>query len=328
MRRVLVTGATGFVGRHALAPLVARGYEVHAVSSKGPTDDSPGEVRWHVADLLDPVAGPAVVERVAPTDLLHLAWYAEPGAFWRSTENLRWVAASLALLRAFAAAGGTRAVLAGTCAEYAWEDETHCIERTTPLEPATLYGAAKHGLHVVAEAFAAEAGISFAWGRIFFLFGPHEDPRRLASSVARSLLNGERAETSHGEQLRDFLYAPDLADAFATLLASDVVGAVNVASGEPVAIRDVVQEIGDATGHPELLAIGARSANLSEPQVLTADVARLRGEVGWAPPAARGERIEKAVGWWRSQVSGHRGSLGSDITAPSVQRSTKERGSG
>jgi nucleoside-diphosphate-sugar epimerase len=302
VRRVLVTGATGFVGRHALAALVSRGFEVHAVSSKGPTDDSPAEVRWHVADLLDPVAGPEIVTEVAPTDLLHLAWYAEPGAFWRSPENLRWVAASLGLLRAFADAGGTRAVVAGTCAEYAWETETHCVEGTTSLEPATLYGSAKHGLRVVAEAYAAEAGISFAWGRIFFLFGPHEDPRRLAGSVARSVLSGERAETSHGEQLRDFLYAPDLADAFAALLASEVTGAVNVASGEPVEIREVVQAIGDAAGRPELLAIGARPANTSEPDVLTADVSRLRDEVGWTPPSTRDERVWDTVDWWRSTL--------------------------
>ncbi|MDO9408201.1 NAD(P)-dependent oxidoreductase [Patulibacter sp.] len=298
MRRVLVTGATGFVGRHALGALVSRGYEVHAVSSKGPTDDSPEGVVWHVADLLDPVAGPALVSEVAPTDLLHLAWYAEPGAFWGSPENLRWVAASLALLRAFADAGGTRAVLAGTCAEYAWENETHCVEGSTPLKPATLYGAAKHGLHVVAEAFAADAGISLAWGRIFFLFGPHEDSRRLVSSVARAVIGGKRAETSHGEQVRDFLYAPDLADAFAALLASEVTGAVNVASGEPVAIRDVVQAIGDSAGHPELLAIGARPTNSSEPAVLTADVFRLCDEVGWTPPATREDRVSTTVEWW------------------------------
>lgn len=294
-RTVLVTGATGFVGRPALAPLVARGFEVHAVARRpGPAQEG---VRWHSADLLGDTS---LLARLAPTDLLHLAWYAEPGAFWRSDENLRWVSASLELLRAFADAGGRRAVLAGTCAEYAWGRETHCVEGRTPLDPATLYGASKHGLRVVAEAFAAERELSLAWGRIFFLFGPHEDPRRLVSSVARALVAGEPAPTSHGEQWRDFLFAPELADAFAALLVSDVRGAVNVASGTPVRIRDVVTAVAAAAGRPELLRLGARPGSPGEPESLTASVDRLRDEVGWVPRRSLAEAVEETVAWWRA----------------------------
>jgi nucleoside-diphosphate-sugar epimerase len=299
VRRVLVTGATGFVGRNVLAPLLNAGFEVDAISSRVPLTGAPAAVRWHVADLLDPQAAAAVVAEVRPTDLLHLAWYAEPGAFWRSPENLRWVSASLALLQAFAEAGGRRAVLAGTSAEYAWERETHCVEGTTPLEPATLYGAAKHALRIVAEAYAAEAGLSLAWGRIFFLYGPDEDPRRLVSSVAQALVQGRVAETSHGEQVRDFLFAPELAEAFAALLDSDVQGAVNVASGVPVTLRAVIEAVAAETGRTDLLALGARPANPSEPDVLTVDVTRLRDEVGWTPSLTLEQGIAQTVDYWR-----------------------------
>ena len=105
---MLVTGATGFVGRQALAPLAARGYDVHAVGRR--------EV-----DLLDPDATRRLVEELRPTHLLHFAWYAEPGAFWQSTENERWLAASLQLLEAFAALRrsrpGARLLLAGAACE-------------------------------------------------------------------------------------------------------------------------------------------------------------------------------------------------------------------
>ena len=295
-----MTGATGFVGRQALAPLAERGFEVHALAREGaPAAAAAKGVTWHRGDLLADVS---VVGAVAPTDLLHLAWYAEPGAFWRSDENLRWVAASLELLRAFTDAGGRRAVLAGTCAEYAWEPETHCVEGSTPLEPATLYGAAKHGLHVVAAAFAAERELSLAWGRIFFLYGPGEDPRRLVSSVARALVAGRAAPTSHGEQLRDFLDVRGLGDAFAALQGSSVEGAVNVASGVPVRIRDVVTAVAEAAGRPELLQLGARPANSSEPDVLTASVDRLREEVGWTPRRSLADGIGDTVKWWREQA--------------------------
>jgi len=273
------------------------------VSTDPPAGGPSGDVAWHQADLLEPAAARALVEAVAPTHLLHLAWYAEPGKYWRSTENLRWVEASLALLRAFARSGTAprRVVIAGTSAEYAWSQRTHCVEGETPLEPATLYGASKRALHLVAERFAAEAGLSLAWGRIFFLYGPGESPSRLAGSVARALVRGEPAETSHGKQVRDFLHTADLGDAFAALLASDVEGAVNMASGDPVRVRDLVEALARAAGRPDLLRLGARPASPDEPAELTADARRLRDEVGWSPARSLADRAAETVGWWRER---------------------------
>jgi nucleoside-diphosphate-sugar epimerase len=298
VRRVLLTGATGFIGRGAASSLRERGFEVHAVSRNPPATD----VTWHAADLLEPGASERVVGDVRPTHLLHLAWEATPGVYWTSPDNLRWVEASLALLRAFAQAGGERAALAGTCAEYEWTDETRCVEGETPLRPATLYGTAKHGLREIGERFAAQAGFELAWGRVFFVFGPHEHPARLASSVAAALVRGERAETSHGAQVRDFLYSEDLAAAFAALLDSAAQGAVNLASGDARPIRELVEALAAAAGRPDLLALGARPAAASEPAAIVADVRRLREEVGWAPPRTLEQRAADTIAWWRAEL--------------------------
>lgn len=286
MSGVLVTGGSGFIGRNALTPLRERGYEVHAPGSRE-------------ADLLAPGTAADLIAELRPTHLLHFAWDARPGKYWTSTDNLEWVEGSLRLLRAFAAGGGRRAVFAGTCAEYQWTDKVHCVEGATPLVPATLYGAAKHGLHVTAERYASQAGVSFAWGRIFFVFGPHEHSGRLASSVASALVRGEPAETGAGTQVRDFLYSEDLGDAFAALLDSDVEGAMNMASGEPRPIRDLVVALGDAAGRPDLLRIGARPPNPGEPESITAAVDRLRDEVGWRPPRTLEQRAADTIAWWR-----------------------------
>ena len=119
------------------------------------------------ADLLAPGLAEALVREVRPTHLLHLAWYAEHHAYWTAPQNLDWVGASLRLVRAFAEQGGTRAVLAGTCAEYDWTQGV-CVEGATPIRPRGLYGVAKDAVRRVVEAFAAGAGLSAAWGRIFF----------------------------------------------------------------------------------------------------------------------------------------------------------------
>lgn len=312
MNRVLVTGARGFIGRHTLSPLLEAGMEVHAVSSRGGSAQTPAQTRapfeapaqvlWHRADLLAPGSAEALMAQVRPSHLLHLAWCTRPGAFWTAPENLDWVAGSLALLRAFGESEGRRAVVAGTCAEYAWQRRTHCVEEETPTRPATLYGAAKHGLHVVAQAWARQADVALAWGRIFHLYGPYEHPGRLVGGVARALALGEEALCTHGRQLRDFLYTPELGGAFAALLLSEVAGAVNMASGEPVRVADMVLAIASAAGRPELVRMGALSADPHEPEELTADVRRLREEVGWSPSLDLREGAERTASWWRDAL--------------------------
>jgi nucleoside-diphosphate-sugar epimerase len=298
--RVLVTGASGFVGHNALAPLAALGLEVHALSSREQPGGAP-VAAWHRADLLERGAGEELVHRVAPEHLLHFAWYAEPGKYWTSPENVRWVEASLALLRAFHAEGGRRAVVAGTCAEYDW-NHGFLSEGVTPLRPATLYGRSKNSLREVAEAFAAEAGLGLAWGRIFFLYGPREHPGRLVSSVARALVAGEEAPTSEGSQVRDFLHVEDVAGAFCALLLADVTGPVNIGSGVPVTVRQVVEEVARAAGRPELVRAGALPQRENEPPLIVADVRRLHDEVGFTPRHPLEEGIEQTVAWWRERT--------------------------
>ncbi|HTN26032.1 MAG TPA: NAD(P)-dependent oxidoreductase [Solirubrobacteraceae bacterium] len=298
--RVLVTGATGFVGRRALPALVRRGYEVHAVARGPAPADAPAETVWHAADLLDAAARRSLVRTVAASHLLHLAWYAEPGAFWDARENAAWVAATVDLVDAFAAAGGGRAVLAGTCAEYDW-DAPQPLREDAALAPATYYGVCKDATRQVAAGLAERAGIAFAWGRIFFLYGPREDERRLVASVARALVGGERAPVSAGTQLRDFLHVDDVAGAFAALVDSDVAGAVNIASGEPVTVRSIAEQLAAAAGRPELLDVGAVAQRDGDPVQIAADVTRLRDEVGFAPAFSLRAGLEQTVAWWREQ---------------------------
>jgi nucleoside-diphosphate-sugar epimerase len=259
-------------------------------------------VSWHRADLLDEGETAALVEAVSPTHLLHFAWYAEPGEFWRSEQNLRWVEASLRLLRAFRASGGGRAVVAGSCAEYDWSAlgaDGVCSEDGTPLRPATLYGSCKLALGEIASSWAADNELSLARARIFFVYGPREDPRRLVSSIAHALTQGRPAPTSEGSQRRDFLHASDVAGAFVALLDSDVTGAVNIGSGTAIAIRDVVSLIAAAAGRPELVRFGEAPSRPDEPAALVADVGRLRDEVAWTPRLSLEEGIREVVEWWK-----------------------------
>ena len=297
--RVLVTGATGCVGRHALPKLIEHGWDVVAVRSRQ-TAQEPKGVTWLQANLLEPSDVHRLVADSRASHLLHFAWNIEPGKWVSAPENVSWVRASLDLLTSFQRAGGVRAVSAGSCLEYDW-NHGYCVEDKTPLVPHTLYGTCKHALQLLTTAAGASDGFATAWGRIFFLYGPGEHPDRLVASVIRSILAGKPARTSHGRQVRDYLYADDVADAFVRLLESDVTGPINIASGQAIQLRQIVERIGDLTGRRELIQLGAIPAASTDTPLVVADTTRLTTALGWTPSWDLDRGLQATIDWWRTQ---------------------------
>lgn len=115
MKRVLITGASGFIGRHCLQPLLDKGYEVHAVARQPLPLSS--AVYWHPADLIEKGTAAAIARSVAATHLLHLAWCATPVDYLTNPANGQWATVTLKLTDAFMRAGGKRLVAAGSCAD-------------------------------------------------------------------------------------------------------------------------------------------------------------------------------------------------------------------
>lgn len=300
---VLLTGATGFIGRHAAGPLLAHGFEVHRVARQF-RDGAAAGVVDHRADLLDRAARRALLREMRPTHLVHLAWYVEHGRFWSAAENELWLEASADFLATFAAEGGRRAVVTGSCAEYDWAlDPGRPWREDDPCRPSTAYGQAKYALLRRSMDVAAETGLSLAWARLFLLFGPGEDERRLVPSICRALLAGEEARCTSGRQIRDFLDTRDVAAALAALAADETVtGAVNVASGIATSVADLARLLGRLAGRPELIRLGALPDRADEPPALVADVGRLRREAGFSPELTQEERLADCLDWWRRQA--------------------------
>ncbi len=274
MKRLLVTGATGFIGTHCLCEVLAGGYdEVHAVSRSG-QGPAAAKLTWHAADLRDAEAALRLIDAVKPTHVLHLAWIATPGVYLSSPENIDWMQATIALARAFAAQGGERFVGVGTCAEYAPSDVA-CGEETTPLAPVSVYGHAKAATWHAVAAIGEASAVKVAWGRIFVPYGPGDLPQRLIPGALAALRAGEPLPLSSGDQKRDFVYAPDAAKMLAGLLGSDATGAFNIGSGEASSVRSVMEALADRFNARHLLQFGARTPRAWEPPLLAADMAKL-----------------------------------------------------
>lgn len=311
-RVVLVTGASGFIGRWSVPPLLASGFQVHVVVSphRPAPRDIPEELRGadvHAADLLDPCTAERLLQLVKPTHLLHFAWIATPGIYWESIENYRWVEASLRLLWAFRELGGERAVVAGSCAEYDWSQASLCNEIMTPLaieasSEVSAYATCKCALQKLLSAYSRGSGLKSAWGRVFFQYGPNEGPDRLVASLIRKLLAGEEAHCLNGSLIRTFLHVSDVGAAFAALVDSTVQGLVNIGSAEQVSLAQLAILIGKKTDRLDLLRIEDAVPSLKNPAILVPDTTRLSKELGWHPRYSLTEGITSTVAWWRRRL--------------------------
>lgn len=293
--RALVTGAAGFVGSRVARALAGAGHDVHAVVRDDPGPRLAGvEARLERCDL----AGPGLddlVARVEPELCVHCAWIAT-GSYLTSPENTTHgiIAGQLAL--ELVEHGCERIVGVGTCFEYAPSDEP--LRETSPIGPATPYAKAKLAASERMRQACAGTETSFAWARLFYLYGPGENPGRLVPSVTLSLLAGEPARTTPGEQLRDFLHVDDVAEALVAVAQSDVTGAVNVGAGQSIAVRELVETLGEITGRSDLVELGALPYSPGDPMVVSADTSRLSEECGFTPRRTLAEGLAETVRWW------------------------------
>lgn len=300
MRKIIVTGASGFIGEYCVKKLLQTGVEVHAFSSKRAGLDSSG-ILWHKVDLLKENTF-ELLDSIRPDTLLHLAWSSEHGKFWTDPNNSEWARSSIQLAKDFQKVGGKRFVMVGSCAEYEWErsGEGHCVEGATSEKPATLYGQCKKQVFDELQAFSQTSNLSFANGRVFFLYGPGEQKTRLVPSVISNLQNNVSPSCTDGQQVRDFMFVSDVADALVALTASSVEGAVNIASGKPQSIRSLIEKIAEVLNSRTKILFGNIPRSQNDPEILTASVNRLKQEVGFVPQIGLDEGIQMTIKWMNS----------------------------
>ena len=283
-KKILLTGVTGLIGKEVIKPLLDYGYEISALTIDDNNPDC--GVNWIKCNIFEENSLKSVFEKEKPSHLLNFAW-ATTGDYLTNNINFEFVKAGLNLLKYFKENGGKRIVYVGTCFEYQFKDEP--LKETDTLNPQTVYAKSKDALHKLAEAFCGQNEISFGYGRIFFVFGRKENEKRLTAHIIKSLREGNEVNIINGDFVRDYMYAKDIAGAFAKLVDTDVQGSVNISTGKGISLKDYALTIAKKIGREDLVNIKYEALN--QPMFIVGDNSRLINEVKYTPKYT----FEKAV---------------------------------
>ena len=296
MKRVLLTGASGFIGRQTIPFLIEKGYEIHAVvhNTKIKKLNKNSNILYHKCNILNLEEQERMISEIRPTHLLHFAWYTNSYDYLSSLENIKWFNASLNLLYNFEMYGGDRAVCAGTCIENT--ESPYAICKTNLRDTLAVMN------DYLDNFIDVSFDLSYAWGRIFYPYGIYEKQERLIPYIINSLLQNNMTLCTSGEQIRDFMYVEDIANAFVTLLDSDVEGEFNICSGISVKLKDVIEFIGKKLNRKNLIRIGALDYRENEIMEIKGCPSRLKKELKWSPKYSLNEGLDKTIEWWRKYL--------------------------
>lgn len=293
--KILVTGASGFIGRQLIKALVSKDCEITGINYQHPNDFQHEHVKFVRMNLLDSNEVENFFKHNSFDSMIHMAWYGDAKCHSHNI-NIEWLAASMNLLKHFYETGGKKVLIAGSVSEYDFS-YGYLSEELTPLNNKSLYGQSKAALYNVAKTFCKQNDIEFKWARIFNLYGQNERPQRLMPSVINSCLKGEDVKVSDCLKFQDYLHLEDTVAGIIDLFYSNIQGAVNICSGQPTQLRTIVNKIAELTNFKGKILWGAIPAAFGD-DVVVGNNEKLKS-LGWTPKYTLEEGLKQTINWWK-----------------------------
>jgi UDP-glucose 4-epimerase len=309
--RVLVTGASGFIGSHLTRRLIAEGAEVHAltstVSSVYPTRllEVRDQITLHEASLSDRGALQLVAADVRPSYVFHLGAYTHVGKSWQRVDECIQVniQGTVNLVMALEPFGFTRLVNVGTSEIYGDVDVP--FREDGPVHPISPYSISKHCAEEYCRLFADARGWPVVRVRPFNAYGPMQSPDRVIPEIITRALQRQPLKMTLGTQTREFNYVEDLADGM--IHAATAAGAdgelFNLGCGREVSMRDLATLILDQMDNPIEADFGALAERPIEIPRMYADASRAERRLGWRAATPLEDGLARTIAWYRASLA-------------------------
>lgn len=306
MRRVAVTGATGFVGANLTRRLLDDGHEVHVLLRPGHASWRIEDIRTHLhihdVDIADRGAVDGVMRRLKPAWVFHLATH---GAYsWQTDfeEIVRTnILGAMNLAEAAADVGVDVFVNTGSSSEYGYKD--HAPSEAELPEPNSHYAVAKVTATMFCRFTAKQRGVRMPTLRLYSAYGPYEEARRLVPALVVKGLQSRLPPLANPDTARDYVHVNDVVDAYLCVATADLPepGAVfNVGTGVQTTLRDMVRVTRDALGVPEEPNWGSMPDRSWDTTIWRADITRIRNELGWTPRYDVQTGLRETIAWFKA----------------------------
>lgn len=309
MKKVVITGATGAIGRALIKVCIEAGYEVLAVVHR--SSERAAELKTidncHVI-YLNLSEYDSAKEEMTKQDIatdgyelfFHLAWMAPFGEGRNNLElQLENVNTSLAAVRFAKALGCTSFIGAGSQAEYG--RVAGQLSPNTPTFPETGYGVAKLCAGQMTRLACEKIGMKHIWARILSVYGPHDGAQSLISIAIDDMMNNRNTAFTPCDQIWDYIYSDDAARAILLAANKGKHGNVYViGSGEAHPLREYILIIAELINYKKEIGFGKRSYNEKQVMYLRADISALV-ELGFKPQVSFEEGIRNSICWKRNK---------------------------
>jgi dTDP-6-deoxy-L-talose 4-dehydrogenase (NAD+) len=305
--RILLTGASGFIGSRFMRRALAQGHEVAGLSRREIPPDKPSEPPVGASRITHHPSRPPTwlqgsledapwkqIEAFRPEACVHCAWSTAPTFSYDSPGHFRYLEWSRSFLQRALDAGARYLMGMGTCLEYRIGDEP-LVEDRTPLAPLGPYAESKNAMRAWLEEESRRQNFRFCWGRGFYVYGGGEDPTRLCSSIVQKLRRNEPVVLNTPQSTKDYIYIDDVVGALFLLFEKQAAGTFNIGSGIGVTVWELAQTLAGMLEKPDLVKKGAHEK--ADPLgYVVGDITKLR-RLGWQPEYAltRGLRALIAV---------------------------------
>ncbi len=292
--KFLVTGAAGFVGAAVVRAALAAEHDVVATGRAA----DPVRLRglpstYYAVDLADQSALDAMIDAERPDVVIHSAWEGVSGAARASDAQFANVTRTCHLIDAAIRVGAAKFVGIGSQAEYGRFDRL--ISEDDLPNPSMIYGVAKLAAYHFGRQRAVDAGMDFAWLRLFSPYGPGDNPNWLIPSLIAQMACGVSPTMTAGTQKWDYLFNDDCADAILATAMSDAQGVFNLCSGEAVTVREIAATIRDLVAPRLDLTFGEVPYGPAQIMHLQGDISRLTAATGWTPRVGLNEGLARTV---------------------------------